>query len=91
MSYSLAHRLYALCSDTRSTERVHADMGRMLERRGVSVAALQADPHQWLEAKTRCAACANIDRCHSFLDGGADDPAEFCGNTEEFATLRMAD
>ena len=85
MSDTLARRLYALGCDFRMPDRVQADMGRMLERHGVSVAALRADPLEWLAAETRCAACSEIERCHRYLTGGNDDPAEFCANVTEFA------
>lgn len=90
MSYSLAHSLYALCSDTRDAERVETDMGRMMELHEVAPADLRDDPHRWLEAKTRCAACAGVDRCHSYLAGGIDDPSEFCGNSAAFTALKVA-
>ncbi len=87
MTDSVADRLYAFCSDTRTAERVAADMGRMLERRGSSAARLREDPLEWLAAQTRCAACGEVGRCRSYLDGGKDDPAEFCANAAEFASL----
>ncbi len=91
MTDSVADRLYALCSDGRTTDRVAADMGRMLERRGSSVAALRDDPLEWLAAQTRCAACGAVERCHRYLERGNDDPAEFCANSAEFASLRAAE
>jgi hypothetical protein len=88
MSDTLMRRVYALGCDSRTAERVQTDMGRMLERHGVSAAALRADPLEWLAAETRCAACGEIDRCHRYLAGGRDEPAEFCANATEFAALR---
>lgn len=88
MSDTLARRLYALGCDSRMPDRVQADMGRMLERHDLPAAALRADPLAWLAAETRCAACSAIDRCHRYLAGGNDDPAEFCANAGEFAALR---
>lgn len=87
MTDSVADRLYALCSDTRTAARVAADMGRMLERQGSSAARLRDDPLEWLAAQTRCAACGAVERCHGYLDHGSDDPAEFCANSAEFASL----
>ena len=87
MPDSVADRLYAFCSDTRTADRVAADMGRMLERRGSSAARLREDPLEWLAARTRCAACGEVERCQGYLDGGNDDPAEFCANSAEFASV----
>lgn len=80
MTDSVADRLYALCSDTRTADRVTVDMSRMLQRQGPSAAALRDDPLAWLTARTRCAACGEVERCHRYLAGGEDDPAEFCAN-----------
>ena len=88
MTAQRADRLYALCSDTRTAARVEADMSRMLERRGLSPAALRADRLEWLAAETRCAACDEVDRCHRYLDGGNDQPDEFCANAGEFVVLQ---
>lgn len=87
MTDSVADRLYAFCSDTRTAERVAADMGRMLERRGSSASALRDDPLERLAAQTRCAACGEVERCHTYLEGSNDDPAEFCANSDEFASV----
>lgn len=88
MSDTLANRLYALGCDSRTADRAQADMGRMLERHDVSAATLRADPLEWVVAETRCAACSETDRCHRYLAGGNDDPAEFCANAAEFASLQ---
>jgi hypothetical protein len=88
MTDSRADRLYALCSDTRTAARVEADLTGMLERRGLSPAAVRADRLEWLAAQTRCAACDEVDRCHHYLDGGNDEPDEFCANSGELAALR---
>lgn len=91
MTDSIADRLYSFCSDTRTADRVVADMSRMLELQGATAAALRGDPLEWLAAQTRCAACGEVERCHRYLAGGQDDPAEFCNNSAEFAALRPAE
>ncbi|MGD9511809.1 MAG: DUF6455 family protein [Geminicoccaceae bacterium] len=88
MTDTLAHRLRALGRDSRTADRVQADMGRMLERHDVSAVALRAHPLEWLAAETRCAACGAVERCHRYLGGEDDEPAEFCANATEFAALR---
>mgnify|MGYP001499158609 CR=1 FL=1 len=80
-------RLYALCCDTRTADRVEADMTRMAAKQGAAVAALRADRLEWLAAQTRCAACDAVERCHDYLDGASDEPEEFCANAGEFAAL----
>ena len=88
MSDTLARRLHALGCDGRTADEVEADMSRMLERHQVPPSALRSDPLEWLAAETRCAACGEIDRCHRYLAGGDDEPAEFCANATEFAGLK---
>lgn len=90
MTESAAERLHAFCTDSRTADRVMADMGRMLELQGATAAALRGEPLEWLAAQTRCAACGAAERCHRYLEGGQDDPAEFCPNTAEFTALRAA-
>jgi hypothetical protein len=60
----------------------------MLGRHSLSAAALRADPLEWLAAETRCAACSAVERCHRYLAGRVDEPAEFCANASEFAALK---
>ena len=88
MTDTLAQRLHALGCDSRTVGRVEADLTRMLERRGMPAAALRADTLEWLAAETRCAACREIDRCHRYLAGEIDEPAEFCANASDFAALQ---
>ena len=91
MADSVADRLYAFCSDGRTADRVGCSSGSPPRRRGSSAAGLGEDPLEWLAARSRCAACSEVERCQGFLDGGNDDPAEFCANSAELASLRPAE
>ena len=88
MPHDLAARVQALGKSQRDAARIEADMAAMARRYGVDAANLWAtDRLEALAAETCCAACREVQRCQSYLDGKSDQPEQFCPNSTRFTAL----
>ena len=88
----LATRIRALGPDAGSADvasrRVVTMMGAMMTRFGLDPEQVRdAAPLEVLAAETCCASCREIERCHRYLEGTADEPEAFCPNAGSFDEL----
>ena len=68
--------------------RVQADIASMIARFGLDAELSRGQATlERLVAETRCASCGELERCHRFLDGAADEPKEFCPNAGMFGEI----
>ena len=67
-------------------------MDRMLERTGANPAeAVRIDGGvAWLEARTNCFYCRDVEKCSNWLEGAAATPADFCRNNEFFRSCAIS-